>query len=83
MSERDGAWFAPKRFGFGAGLPVARAGWIMLAAVAVGVVLARRVLPEPAAHRVVILIAALAVPLALAKTRGGVRWRWGRFARRQ
>ena len=32
MSERDdGAWFAPKRFGYGAGLPIAWQGWALLA----------------------------------------------------
>ena len=32
MSERDDkAWFAPKRYGYGAGLPVAWQGWALLA----------------------------------------------------
>ena len=33
MADRDeGVWFAPKRYGFGAGLPVAWQGWALLAA---------------------------------------------------
>ena len=30
MSEGD--WFAPKRFGYGAGLPIAWQGWVVMAA---------------------------------------------------
>ena len=31
MADReDGAWFAPKRYGFGAGLPIAWQGWALL-----------------------------------------------------
>lgn len=26
----DGAWFAPKRLGYGAGLPIAWQGWLLL-----------------------------------------------------
>jgi hypothetical protein len=75
----DGAWFAPKRFGLGAGLPIAWQGWAMLAAHAVlillGIVLLRH---TPAAKLVwVTFFVLLPVPLYAAKTRGGWKWRWG------
>lgn len=30
MSDGDGAWFAPKRYGYGTGLPIAWQGWTLL-----------------------------------------------------
>ena len=73
-------WFAPKRFGFGAGLPVAWQGWALLisyGAIVIGILSAF-------AHRPLV-IAAILVPVTLLlmlvsarTTRGGWRWRWGK-----
>lgn len=81
----DDAWFAPKRFGYGAGLPVAWQGWALLAtytgATALIVTYALRDLQG--ARQVYALIAGLGmlsvllIIIARAKTRGGWRWRWG------
>lgn len=74
----DGAWFLPTRFGFGAGLPIAWQGWMVVAihvAVLVGGALLLR--SQPAATIAWALITGLVpLPLYAAKTRGGWSWRW-------
>ncbi len=72
-------WFAPKRFGYGAGLPIRWQGWALTIAF-VGLVIALgaafRDKPET-------LLAALApftiafIVICARTTRGGWRWRWG------
>jgi hypothetical protein len=84
MSERDdGAWFAPKRFGYGAGLPIAWQGWALLAGY-IAVMLAPTPLLEwdpilgtGIAAAVWIVATALVLVVAKRKTRGGWRWRIG------
>lgn len=78
MSE-DGEWFAPKRFGYGTGLPISWEGWAILAGYIALVIIAAVFLR----HQTFQLIALL-VPLTIAflvicarTTRGGWRWRWG------
>lgn len=78
MSE-DGEWFAPKRFGYGTGLPISWEGWAILAGYIALVIIAAVLLR----HQTFQLIAML-VPLTIAflvicarTTRGGWRWRWG------
>lgn len=82
MTQRDqNDWFAPKRFGFGAGLPIAWQGWALigvysLALMAAGVWLAPR-------HPVLFvgLAIVMTIPLVIVSaqhTRGGWQWRWGR-----
>ena len=78
--DRDDAWFEPKRFGIGAGLPIAWQGWALTAGfVAATAGLAAVLLPR---HRVpfttttaVLMLAFLVT--AARHTRGGWRWRWG------
>ena len=79
MSNDEDAWFAPKLFGFGFGVPIAWQGWALglgyLALVA-ALIFALRDHPLQ-------LIAALVLPtvaflvIGCAKTRGGCHWRWG------
>ncbi|RZP17847.1 MAG: hypothetical protein EVA34_10565 [Erythrobacter sp.] len=84
MSERDdGAWFAPKRFGYGAGLPIAWQGWALLAGY-IAVMLAPTPLLEwdpilgtGIAAAAWIVASALFLWVAKRKTRGGWRWRHG------
>ena len=72
-------WFAPKRYGFGAGLPIAWQGWAVLLAfilliVAIGLGLDGR----PALQASILFPAIAALLLITARTtRGGWRWRWG------
>lgn len=72
-------WFAPKRYGYGAGMPISWQGWSLTIAFILSVLL----LAEIIGRRPIQLIAAI-VPLIVAfivisarTTRGGWRWRWG------
>lgn len=73
-------WFAPKRFGYGAGMPIAWQGWAMLLAhgfLLLGLALA--FVHDPLLQVVLILVAAFApLPLYAKRTRGGWKWRNGR-----
>jgi hypothetical protein len=79
--NNDGAWFAPKRFGYGAGMPIAWQGWVMLA-VMLGLIFGLSVvlLPmHPGYFSAGVIGSSLVfVPLMARKTRGGWRWRNGR-----
>ena len=77
-NEND--WFAPKRFGYGSGLPIRWQGWALVfgfSAALIGAAIC--LLP---AHEllftVITLIAAVVLTLISAQhTRGGWKWRWG------
>ncbi len=74
----DGAWFLPKRYGYGSGLPIAWQGWAMVllhvAAIIGGSLLLVR---QPAAMIAwALVIGLLPLPLYASKTRGGWKWRW-------
>lgn len=77
------AWFAPKQFGYGAGLPIAWQGWAMLAVhvavIGIGSALMHRL--HTAQTLWVIGTVLLPLPLYAAKTQGGWKWRWGSKAR--
>lgn len=78
VNDKD--WFAPKRFGYGAGLPIVWQGWAVLGAFAVVLAGAAAVLMprHPILFAAIALIDGLALTLAAAHhTRGGFRWRWG------
>lgn len=73
-------WFEPKRFGLGAGLPVAWQGWALLIGYLAAVLALSQVLA--ARHRVAFVAVTIALTLAMMAvaaqhTRGGWRWRWG------
>ena len=75
---KQGAWFEPKRFGSGAGLPIAWQGWVMVIAhtalILGGFWLLRR---DPiTAMSWVAIIALLPLPVYAHKTKGGWKWRW-------
>lgn len=78
MSE-DGYWFRPKRYGYGAGLPLRWQGWALVAVTVAIIWLTVFLVPD---RPVVILSVAIPVALictliAARTTRGGWRWRWG------
>ena len=76
----DKAWFRPKSFGYGAGLPIAWQGWVLLGshiALIIGLTIALG--DRPLALLAAVLPAALLpLPIYAARTEGGMRWRWGR-----
>lgn len=72
-------WFAPRRYGLGAGRPIAWQGWAVLAGFLLAIGLAAWLFgPDDARALAIVLpaVAALLVITALT-TRGGWRWRWG------
>ena len=77
--SNDGAWFAPKRFGFGSGRPIAWQGWAMLGLHAAAILAGAALLEQnPIASLAWIAITAIVpLPLYAARTRGGWKWRWG------
>lgn len=73
-------WFAPKRYGYGTGLPVSWQGWLVFlgylsAVIASGVFLAP--LSVLAYLTLVITLTIVFIWIARKTTRGGWRWRWG------
>ncbi|MBT2188696.1 hypothetical protein [Sphingobium nicotianae] len=82
----EGAWFAPKRYGLGAGLPIAWQGWVLMLSfllllpgiMLLGISLAP-LHPAQAMLFFALAVAAtlLFVRICQRKTRGGWRWRWG------
>lgn len=83
MTDRDKAWFAPKRYGYGSGRPVAWQGWALLSgymlAIGLCVLLSRwdRDVGEPVALGLALVATLALVLVSRARTRGGWRWRWG------
>ena len=72
-------WFAHKRYGYGAGLPISWQGWAVTAAF-VGFAFAVSVLfkDKPLVTVALMVPAIVAFVTVVAKTtRGGWRWRWG------
>ena len=72
-------WFAPKRYGYGAGLPISWQGWaitVLYLATSIGAAMIF-------ATRPIVLVAILVpatvalITIAARTTRGGWRWRWG------
>lgn len=72
------AWFRPKSFGLGAGLPIVWQGWALLAAhIALIIGLAFLMIDWPIAMIAAVIPAALLpLPIYAAKTEGGWHWRW-------
>lgn len=78
-----GDWFAPKRFGYGAGLPIAWQGWVLIGAWLGSLAGLMRALREPVALPATLagvlfaLVTAIFIVVAARRTRGGWKWRWG------
>ena len=79
----DDCWWAPKRYGYGAGLPIAWQGWLITLAYCAAITLsAWLILPLSILSFVAIALGATAALILICamKTRGGWRWRWGEDA---
>jgi len=79
MSD-DPEWFAPKRFGYGAGLPISWQGWTLLLGYLGLIAIACFLIPYTIIGyiAVVALLTAPFVTVVARTTRGGWRWRWGK-----
>lgn len=78
MSDRP-EWFAPKRYGLGAGLPCSWQGWLILTAF-LAIVTATSIIFEDRPAVIIAIVLPLTAGLlvvAARTTRGGWRWRWG------
>ena len=72
-------WFAPKRYGYGAGLPISWQGWALLIGyivllAAAGLLMHRTIVGY---FSIVAMLTAVLIVIAARTTRGGWRWRWG------
>ena len=72
-------WFAPKRYGFGAGLPISWQGWALtIGFMAVAVLVISQFQDRPAVTAAILTpLVVVFVLIAVRTTRGGWRWRWG------
>jgi hypothetical protein len=72
-------WFAPKRFGYGAGRPISWQGWILSIAFVAAVGFATLELRHSmiAFVSIVASLSAAFFVITARTTRGGLRWRWG------
>jgi hypothetical protein len=72
-------WFAPKRYGFGSGLPISWQGWaVSLAYLALVAGIALTLSDRPTAMIAALILPTAALMVICARTtRGGWRWRWG------
>lgn len=79
MSEDGPEWFAPKRVGYGSGLPISWQGWVVLLvylAIAIGA--SRLFADKPIALVAILLPATLVLVMITSRTtRGGWHWRSG------
>ena len=77
MSDRD--WFAPKRYGFGAGLPIAWQGWAVIAGFAVLIGFSYWLFGNDDDRALAIVVPAVIALIVITArtTKGGWRWRWG------
>lgn len=79
----DGAWFAPKRFGYGASWPIAWQGWLVLV-LYLGAMIGAGLLAANghggghiAGVALMLMLTGLFMIIAARRTRGGWKWRWG------
>ena len=80
MSDDAPEWFAPKRYGYGAGLPIAWQGWAVIAAYVAILLVAMRFVPSRPIVILAVIVPATVTLLVIAArtTRGGWRWHWGK-----
>jgi hypothetical protein len=79
--DDDGAWFAAKRYGYGAGLPIAWQGWAVIGGYIAALALSKwLLLPNHWVVWVIVFITLTVALIAVAAqhTRGGWRWRSGK-----
>jgi hypothetical protein len=72
-------WFAPKRYGYGSGMPIRWQGWALTIGYTVLVMGLAIILRNRPLQMFAVLIPLTAILLVISAktTRGGWRWRWG------
>ena len=70
-------WFAPKRFGYGSGLPISWEGWVVLALFIAGTLAAALLTQGALRIGLFVLLVVVLMAICAAKTDGGWRWRSG------
>ena len=72
-------WFAPRRHGFGSGLPVSWQGWLLTLVYAAAMLGAALLFKDRPIQMVAAFIPFTAAYMVICArtTRGGWRWRWG------
>ncbi|MBX9663759.1 hypothetical protein [Novosphingobium sp.] len=78
MAQARKPWFAPKRYGYGAGLPIAWEGWAILIGYFASVIVMPRVLPPLVGFCVIMVLTAALLWICATRTAGGWRWRNGK-----
>src|SRR3546814_17103673 len=74
---REGYWFAPKLFGYGA-TPVTWQGWLLSFGLMLLLIAAIRFIPsDPTRFTVAAALVLAFCVIDARKTDGGCRWRWG------
>ena len=79
MNDDERPWFAPKRYGYGPGMPIAWQGWVMLGA-HIALILALMLHHpgrSPSLILLMLVVALAPIPFYARKTAGGWRWHWG------
>jgi hypothetical protein len=79
MTDDGPEWFAPKRYGYGSGLPIAWQGWAVTVGYIALIFAAIFLFPQrPLVLFAILIPATVALMVITARTtRGGWRWRWG------
>ncbi|MBB4615717.1 hypothetical protein [Novosphingobium taihuense] len=79
----DGAWFAPKRFGLGSGLPIRWQGWALIGGYVALLPLIKWLDDSgdgplrTLGFALFIVATAVVFSISAKRTRGGWKWRWG------
>ena len=72
-------WFAPRRYGYGAGVPISWQGWLVTAVFLGGIFGAILLFHDRPPQMIAVWIPFTLMFLVISSrtTRGGWRWRWG------
>jgi hypothetical protein len=79
MSDDGPEWFAPKRYGYGTGLPISWQGWALMTGFLVLTIGMGLKFAQQPLRLIAILLPTTALFLLICArtTKGGWRWRWG------
>jgi uncharacterized membrane protein YdfJ with MMPL/SSD domain len=71
-------WFAARRFGYGAGVPLTWQGWAVLAAYGLLLFLAVNFLASLLKLALIVVSTLALIFISARRTEGGWHWRWGK-----